>query len=27
MSEQVGDHGDPFWQAEFLKMVDWVFGS
>ncbi|WP_204340532.1 alpha/beta hydrolase [Rhizobium leguminosarum] len=27
MSEQVGDHGDPFWQAEFLKMVDWAFGS
>jgi enterochelin esterase-like enzyme len=26
MSEQVGDHGDPFWQAEFLKMVAWAFG-
>ena len=26
MSEQVGDHGDPFWQVEFLKMVDWAFG-
>lgn len=23
-SEQVGDHGDPFWQAEFVKMVSWA---
>lgn len=26
MTERAGDHGDPFWQAEFLKMVAWAFG-
>lgn len=26
MTERVGDHGDPFWQAEFLLMVGWAFG-
>jgi predicted esterase len=26
LSTPVGDHGDPFWQAEFLKMVAWAFG-
>ncbi|KQW75762.1 esterase [Devosia sp. Root413D1] len=26
MSECVGDHGDPFWQAEFVRMVRWAFG-
>jgi enterochelin esterase-like enzyme len=26
MSERVGDHGDPFWKAEFVKMVSWAFG-
>ena len=24
LTECVGDHGDPFWQAEFLKMVAWA---
>lgn len=24
MSEQSGDHGGPFWQAEFVRMVDWA---
>lgn len=24
ISEQAGDHGGPFWQAEFVKMVDWA---
>ncbi len=23
LSEQVGDHGDSFWQAEFVKMLSW----
>jgi len=27
MSEQPGEHGDPFWQAEFVEMVRWAFGS
>jgi hypothetical protein len=27
MTERVGDHGDPFWAAEFPLMVDWAFGS
>lgn len=27
MAERVGDHGDPFWQAEFVRMVGWLFGS
>jgi hypothetical protein len=27
MSEQVGDHGDPFWQAEFVKMVGWTLAA
>jgi hypothetical protein len=22
-----GQHGDPFWQAEFPLMVAWAFGS
>ena len=26
MRAPVGDHGDPFWQAEFLQMVGWAFG-
>ena len=26
MTERVGDHGDPFWQAEFVLMVGWAFG-
>ena len=26
MTERVGDHGDPFWQAEFPTMVAWAFG-
>jgi enterochelin esterase-like enzyme len=26
-SEQVGDHGDPFWQAEFVKMVNWAVAN
>jgi len=26
MTERVGDHGDPFWQAEFPRMVAWAFG-
>ena len=25
MVERVGDHGDPFWQAEFPHMVAWAF--
>jgi enterochelin esterase-like enzyme len=24
LSEQIGDHGAPFWQAEFVKMVFWA---
>ncbi len=24
LSEPAGDHGDPFWQAEFIKMVFWA---
>jgi enterochelin esterase-like enzyme len=27
MSEPLGDHGNPFWQAEFVKMVSWVFAA
>lgn len=27
MIERVGNHGDPFWQAEFVRMVAWLFGS
>ncbi len=27
MTERIGDHGDPFWQAEFPLMVAWAFGS
>jgi enterochelin esterase-like enzyme len=27
MTERPGDHGDPFWQAEFPLMVAWAFGS
>jgi enterochelin esterase-like enzyme len=26
LTGRVGEHGDPFWQAEFLKMVAWAFG-
>jgi enterochelin esterase-like enzyme len=26
MTERVGDHGDPFWAAEFPRMVAWAFG-
>jgi enterochelin esterase-like enzyme len=26
MTERVGDHGDPFWAAEFPLMVGWAFG-
>jgi hypothetical protein len=26
MTERPGDHGDPFWQAEFPLMVAWAFG-
>jgi enterochelin esterase-like enzyme len=25
MTERAGDHGDPFWQAEFPLMVAWAF--
>jgi hypothetical protein len=24
MTERIGDHGDPFWQAEFPLMVKWA---
>ena len=27
LAERVGDHGDPFWQAEFPRMVGWAFGG
>jgi enterochelin esterase-like enzyme len=27
MTERAGDHGDPFWQAEFPLMVAWAFGN
>ena len=27
LSEQVGDHGDPFWHAEFVKMVSWALAA
>lgn len=27
MIERVGDHGDPFWQAEFPLMVAWAFST
>jgi enterochelin esterase-like enzyme len=26
ITERTGDHGDPFWQAEFPLMVAWAFG-
>jgi enterochelin esterase-like enzyme len=26
MTERAGNHGDPFWQAEFPLMVAWAFG-
>ena len=26
MTTRIGDHGDPFWQAEFPLMVAWAFG-
>jgi enterochelin esterase-like enzyme len=25
LAERVGDHGDPFWRAEFPIMVEWAF--
>lgn len=25
LAERAGDHGDPFWQAEFPLMVSWAF--
>ncbi|QYN19432.1 esterase family protein [Amycolatopsis sp. DSM 110486] len=27
LTERVGDHGGPFWAAEFPLMVAWAFGS
>lgn len=24
LTERVGDHGDPFWQAEFIQMIGWA---
>jgi enterochelin esterase-like enzyme len=27
MTERVGNHGDPFWAAEFPLMVAWAFGT
>lgn len=27
MTERPGDHGDPFWRAEFPLMVSWAFAS
>lgn len=27
LTERVGNHGDPFWQAEFPLMVGWAFGE
>jgi len=27
MTERAGDHGDPFWRAEFPLMVAWAFGG
>jgi enterochelin esterase-like enzyme len=27
LTERPGDHGDPFWQAEFPLMVTWAFGA
>ncbi len=27
LTERDGDHGDPFWQAEFPLMVAWAFPS
>jgi hypothetical protein len=26
MTERVGNHGDPFWDQEFPRMVAWAFG-
>lgn len=26
MTERTGDHGDPFWQEEFTRMVSWAHG-
>jgi enterochelin esterase-like enzyme len=26
ITERIGTHGDPFWQAEFALMVAWAFG-
>ena len=27
LSERTGDHGDPFWQEEFIKMLSWAFAA
>jgi pimeloyl-ACP methyl ester carboxylesterase len=27
LTERAGDHGDPFWEAEFPLMVAWAFAS
>ncbi|MGZ0149817.1 alpha/beta hydrolase [Kribbella sp. WER1] len=27
LTERPGNHGDPFWQAEFPSMVHWAFGQ
>lgn len=27
ITERVGNHGDPFWRAEFPLMVAWAFGA
>ncbi len=27
LTERVGEHGDPFWRAEFPLMVAWAFGG
>ncbi|WP_460661934.1 alpha/beta hydrolase [Kribbella swartbergensis] len=26
LTERIGNHGDPFWQAEFPLMITWAFG-
>jgi enterochelin esterase-like enzyme len=27
LAERPGEHGDPFWRAEFPRMVGWAFGG
>jgi enterochelin esterase-like enzyme len=27
LTERPGNHGDPFWQAEFPLMINWAFGN